>query len=80
VKVRVDLKACKSHGRCYMLAPEVFSEGERGHCLVENPQVPPELKEIARLGADACPEQAIHLEPDPEPGAGSRSGATGRRG
>ena len=30
---RVDAK-CVGHGRCYELAPDVFGDDERGHCVV----------------------------------------------
>jgi ferredoxin len=62
VKVRVDEGACVGHGRCYVLAPEVFEDDDRGHCVVARREVPPELEARARLGAENCPEQAIHLE------------------
>ena len=64
MKVRVDGAACVGHGRCYVLAPEVYGDDERGHCVVVTPEVPPALEPKARLGADNCPEQAIHLESD----------------
>jgi ferredoxin len=50
------------HGRCYVLAPDVFGEDERGHCLVAEEDVPSELEDQARLGADNCPESAIRIE------------------
>ena len=45
-----------------MLAPEVFGEDERGHCVVLAPEVPPEHESRAQIGAEACPEQAIQIE------------------
>jgi ferredoxin len=47
-----------------MLAPEVYGENERGHCQVHAEHVAPDLEKQARLGAEACPEQAIELEDD----------------
>jgi ferredoxin len=64
VKVSVDRSRCTGHGRCYMLAPEVYAEDERGHCQVLEAQVGPALEKAARMGAEACPEQAIELAPD----------------
>lgn len=61
MKIRVDGDLCTGHGRCYMLAPEVYGEDERGHCAPLVHAVPAELREGARTGADACPEQAIEL-------------------
>jgi ferredoxin len=62
VKVRVDKGTCVGHGRCYEVAPEVFGEDERGHCLIVREEVPKELAEQARYGADNCPEKAISIE------------------
>jgi ferredoxin len=63
MKVRVDSELCVGHGRCYVLAPEVFEADERGHCLIPEAEVPPELHEKARIGEENCPERAIVIEP-----------------
>ena len=34
VTVRVDADLCVGHGRCYVLAPDVFGADEFGHCIV----------------------------------------------
>jgi ferredoxin len=62
MKVRVDFSLCEGHGRCYALAPDVFEEDERGHCQLLVAQVPPELRDQARLGEANCPEGAISTE------------------
>jgi len=64
VKVRVDLAKCVGHGRCYVLAPDVFSEDERGHCVLLEETVPPEHAQQARLGQENCPEGAIEVAED----------------
>ena len=64
MKVQVDRSICVGHGRCQVFAPEVYTEDERGHCLIEREEVPPELKERARLGAGNCPEKAITIFED----------------
>jgi ferredoxin len=64
MKVQVDLELCVGHGRCYMLAPEVFDEDDRGHCLLRFENVPPELEDRARMGETNCPEGAIELSED----------------
>ena len=40
MKVRVDPDLCVGHGRCYVLAPDVFGADDYGHCeiLVESPE------------------------------------------
>lgn len=63
MRVRVDGAACVGHGRCYVLAPEIYEDDDRGHCVVRMPDVPGELEAKARLGAENCPEHAIQLEP-----------------
>ena len=62
MKVRVDSALCVGHGRCYMLAPDVFDEDERGHCVIANENVAPELEKQARMGEANCPEGAIEIE------------------
>jgi len=64
VKVRVDSAVCVGHGRCYVLAPKIYEDDDRGHCIVRMPDIPPELEAKACLGAENCPEHAIHLAPD----------------
>lgn len=61
-RVRVDAKKCVGHGRCYVLAPDVFEEDERGHCVVPRESISPDLLDEARRGASNCPEQAIEVE------------------
>ena len=62
MKVKVDERACQGHGRCYALAPDVFEPDDRGHCVVPDPEVPPDRETGARAGAENCPEDAITLE------------------
>jgi len=62
MRVRVDRAMCVGHGRCYVLAPDLFTDDERGHCVVRVDPVPEALRDQARLGRDNCPEHAISLE------------------
>ena len=62
MRVRLDSAACVGHGRCYVLAPELFGDDERGHCVVLKQQIPAELAEDARRAEANCPEGAIRLE------------------
>ena len=62
MKVRVDLTLCVGHGRCYMLAPDIFDEDERGYCKVLKEDVPPEFYSQARMGEANCPEGAIEID------------------
>jgi ferredoxin len=63
MKVRVDSEKCVGHGRCYELAPEVFGDDERGHCVLLRAEVPPELRRQALAAEANCPEGAIEVEP-----------------
>ncbi len=63
-KVEHDADACVGHGRCYVLAPEVFGEDEEGHGIVKQALVQNEMEKQARLAADNCPEDAITLRSD----------------
>jgi len=62
VKVRVDVDLCVGHGRCYVLAPDVFGTDDFGHSVVLEEQIDEALRGQAQLGADNCPEQAITIE------------------
>ena len=60
--VRVDADLCVGHGRCYVLAPDVFTTDDFGHCVLLEAQPADALADQARVGADNCPEQAITVE------------------
>lgn len=59
MRVSVDRERCTGHGRCYMLAPEVFEADDDGHSLVRSELVPAHLEDAARRAAANCPEDAI---------------------
>jgi ferredoxin len=62
MKVAIDTERCTGHGRCYVLAPALFTDDERGFGeVIGDGQVPPELEDLARTAARACPEQAVEL-------------------
>jgi ferredoxin len=62
MRVRVDREKCVGHGRCYALAPEVYADDERGHCIAPADPIPREQEPRARLGAENCPERAISVD------------------
>ncbi|MEU1275551.1 ferredoxin [Streptomyces sp. NPDC005799] len=55
----VDRALCKGHGRCYMVAPDVFDCDDEGFAVVTDDATTPE--QIAGLdrAVSNCPEQAI---------------------
>lgn len=62
MRIRVDTELCQGHGRCYMLAPDLFDADDDGYCHPTGErQVVPELAEQARRAAVNCPEDAIIL-------------------
>ena len=62
MRVRVDSELCVGHGRCYEIAPTVFGDDERGHCVLLVEVVPAEHEEVARRAEANCPERAISVE------------------
>ena len=62
MKVRVDSETCVGHGRCYEIAPEVFGDDARGHCVILTPQVAKDHQAATRKAEGNCPERAIVIE------------------
>ncbi len=62
MRIRVDANLCVGHGRCYELAPDVYGDDDRGHCVLRHSDVPPALETQARLGEENCPEGAIEID------------------
>jgi ferredoxin len=62
MKISVDAAACQGHGRCYELAPDLFTDDDWGHGSVITPDIPPEQAGQARAAMRACPEQAISVD------------------
>jgi ferredoxin len=68
-KVLIDHNRCQGHGRCYDLAPEVFTDDDEGYtrlvgdavAAAYDGTVAPEHIEQARLAVLNCPESAIEL-------------------
>lgn len=63
MKLRVEEGRCQGHGLCHMAAPEIFDLAEEdGHVIIRQPEVPPELEELAMRGVEGCPELALRAE------------------
>ena len=62
MKLRVDPIACTAHGLCAELLPERITLDDWGYPLIDGRPVPPELEQLARRAADACPTLALKLE------------------
>lgn len=63
MRISVDEDTCQGHGRCFALAPDVFSADEEGYCAQRGTtvDVPPEFEEDAHMAIRACPEIALTL-------------------
>jgi ferredoxin len=62
VKVQIDPGRCQGHGRCYDLAPDLFSEDDEGYGQVRGDGAVPAGGEAGARRAEAnCPERAISL-------------------
>jgi ferredoxin len=62
VLIRLDADACVGHGRCYSLAPQVFTSDELGHCVILADRPGPEDASRADLAVRSCPEQALSAD------------------
>lgn len=62
-RITLDSDKCAGHGRCYILAPQLFQDDERGYAtVVGTGEISPESSEIARKAVRACPERAISIK------------------
>jgi ferredoxin len=61
MRIGVDADLCTGHGRCYALAPDVYSYDDEGFVTLRGKEmdVPEGLETQARDGILACPEGAI---------------------
>lgn len=62
MKIRIDHDACTGHGRCYTLAPALFTADDEGNGQVIDELVPPEREADARRAVGSCPERAVLIE------------------
>ena len=65
MRVLIDPARCQGHGRCYDLAPAVFSEDDEGYgTVLADGAVPADREQEARLAAANCPERAVTVLPE----------------
>lgn len=63
MRVVIDHLACNGHGRCYDLAPALFTDDDRGYGQVIGAGVlTGDVEEQARRAVLACPERAVTIE------------------
>jgi ferredoxin len=60
MKVSIDADRCQGHGRCYDIAPALFTEDDEGYGqVVAAGAVAPGQEAPARLAEANCPEHAV---------------------
>lgn len=65
MRIVLDSDKCQGHGRCYMLAPELFDADDEGYSVLKvEGDAPADLEGKARLAVDNCPEYALTIETD----------------
>jgi ferredoxin len=63
VKLQADNGVCEAHGQCAMVDDELFTLDDDGYiALGDGVDVAPEKEQAARLGASACPVQALRVD------------------
>jgi ferredoxin len=64
MKIEVDRAVCVGHGKCYLVAPEVFAPGDelgRTKILRDVDPSDPDLLRRAKNAVDGCPEGALRF-------------------
>ena len=67
MKLEVDGKLCRGHGRCYTVAPDLLEDDDDEGFVTARGQVidvPLDQVDTARDAAGSCPERAITLHED----------------
>ena len=63
VRLVVDWPACKAHGVCAELLPEIVELDEWGYPVIAAGAVPSSLRRYARRAVSSCPTLALRLLP-----------------
>ena len=71
-RLKVDWPACKAHGVCAELVPELVSLDEWGYPLIEDAPVPRALIGHAQRAVTGCPTLALSLVDSPAASPGRR--------
>ena len=65
-RLAVDWPACKAHGVCAELLPEIVQLDEWGYPILAPGPVPQPLRRYAQRAVSACPTLALRLVPTEE--------------
>jgi len=69
LRVSIDAAKCQGHGRCAIIAPDMFDVDDLGMGMVLADPCPEKFRPAVQEAEMSCPEAAITLAPDQ---AGSR--------
>jgi ferredoxin len=61
--VSIDIARCQGHGRCAVLAPDLFDVDDLGKGKVLFDPCPEEFRAAAEEAQFSCPESAITVSP-----------------
>lgn len=62
MRLRVNPIQCVAHGLCAELLPEAVRIDDWGYPILDDGELAPDLIDLARRAADACPTLALLLE------------------
>jgi ferredoxin len=62
-RLAVDWPACKAHGVCAELLPEIVELDEWGYPVIAPEPVPASLRRYAQRAVSSCPTLALRLVP-----------------
>ncbi len=62
MRIVIDEALCTGHARCVAMAPELFTDDDRGYGqVIGDGTVGADMAAQAALAVNACPERAISL-------------------
>ncbi|MDY6999433.1 MAG: ferredoxin [Actinomycetota bacterium] len=61
MRVTVDDDACRGHGVCVGLCPQVFTLTDSGYAAATAAEIPGPLEAAVADAVSGCPERAIHV-------------------
>lgn len=59
MEVHADTEVCQGHGRCALIAPEVFDVDDMGKVVVRRADVPEDCEAGVAEAIASCPENAL---------------------
>jgi ferredoxin len=62
MRITLDRERCTGHGRCYVVAPDIFTADDDGYCVLRADAVAEDLEPAARRAVANCPEDAISID------------------